>query len=125
MIAPGVTMDRPTPRRERTGIIQIVLIGAVLIAALYGGLRLLASTYEAHAARQQQRKTHAAQVQRAAAHAEQMRAAEAQLVQLAAIRRARATQDAAMRAGKLRCINGQLFRKLDNGWENLPGQRCQ
>lgn len=121
----GVTMDRPTPRRERTGIIQIVLIGAVLIAALYGGLRLLASTYDAHAARQQERATHAAQVRRAAAHAEQLREAEAQLVQLAAIRRDRATKEADMRAGKLRCINGQLFRKLDNGWENLPGQRCQ
>lgn len=24
----------------------------------------------------------------------------------------------------LRCINGQLFRKLPNGWENIPGQRC-
>lgn len=122
---PGVTMDRPTPRRERTGIIQIVLIGAVLIAALYGGLRLLASTYDAHAARQQQRQKHADQVRRAAAHAEQMREAEAKLVQLAAIRRARAAQEEEMRAGKLRCINGQLFRKLDNGWENLPGQRCQ
>lgn len=118
-------MERPTPGRERTGIIQIVLIGAVLIAALYGGLRLLASTYDAHAARQQQRKTHANQVRRAAANAEQMREAEAQLVQLAAIRRARAAQEEEMRTGKLRCINGQLFRKLDNGWENLPGQRCQ
>ena len=125
MIAPGVTMERPVQRRERTGIIQIVLIGVVLIAALYGGLRLLASTYDAHAARQQERHTHAAREQRAAEHAEKARAAEAQLAQLAAIRRARATQEADMRAGKLRCINGQLFRRLENGWENLPGQRCQ
>lgn len=118
-------MERSTPRRERTGIIQIVLIGAVLIAALYGGLRLLASTYDAHAARQQERATNAAKIRHAAHKAEEQREAEAKLAQLGAIRRARAEQDAEMRAGKLRCINGQLFRKLDNGWENLPGRKCQ
>lgn len=118
-------MERPTPRRERTGIIQIVLIGAVLIAALYGGLRLLASTYDAHAARQQARETKAAKVRYAAHRAQEQREAEAKLAQLGAIRRARAEQDANMRAGKLRCINGQLFRRLDNGWENLPGRKCQ
>lgn len=117
-------MERSTPRRERTGIIQIVLIGAVLIAALYGGLRLLASTYDAHAARQQDRATKAAQIRQAANRAQQQHEAEARLVQLAAIRRAHAAQEADMRAGKLRCINGQLFRKLENGWENLPGRRC-
>lgn len=24
----------------------------------------------------------------------------------------------------LRCINGMLFRRIDGGWENLPGSRC-
>lgn len=118
-------MERPTPGRERTGIIQIVLIGAVLIAALYGGLRLLASTYDAHAARQQDRATNAAQIRKADNRAQEQREAEAKLAQLGAIRRAHAAQAADMRAGKLRCINGQLFRKLENGWENLPGRKCQ
>ncbi len=27
-------------------------------------------------------------------------------------------------AKSLRCINGQLFRRLPNGWENLPGRYC-
>lgn len=26
--------------------------------------------------------------------------------------------------GKLRCINGQTFRKIPNGWENLPDTPC-
>lgn len=27
-------------------------------------------------------------------------------------------------ANGLRCINGILFRRLPNGWENIPGSRC-
>lgn len=29
-----------------------------------------------------------------------------------------------LRSGKLRCINHQVFRRLPNGWEHLPGDTC-
>lgn len=125
MIAPGVTMVRAVQRRERTGIIQIVVIAAVLLAALYGGLRLLGSTYAAWELRQSETAARAEQLRAPDRRAAETRAAEAKLSQLNAIRRSRAQLEADMQAGQLRCINGQLFRRLDNGWENLPGRSCE
>lgn len=128
MIAPGVNMDRlqkPQERRERTGIVQIVLIAAVLLAALYGGLRLLGSTRVAWDARNAERKAHAEAIRTASERAQKAEHDRMQLERLTAIRAERRKQEDAMREGRLRCINGQLFQRLDNGWANLPGQRCQ
>lgn len=46
---PGVTMDvkHSRPRRDRPIFIDIVLIGAVMAALMYGGLRLLGKTHDA------------------------------------------------------------------------------
>lgn len=30
----------------------------------------------------------------------------------------------AQKAQDLRCINGMFFRRIEGGWENLPGSRC-
>ena len=122
---PGVTMDRPQQRRERTGIVQIMVIGAVLAAALYGGVRLLGNTHAAWDQRQAARKAYATEIRNASREAraqEESDIAEAKLLQLVEHRRNRAR---GLADGSLRCINGQLFKRLENGWENLPGERCQ
>lgn len=119
-------MERPRQpeRRERTGIIQIVLIGAVLAAAVFGGLHLLGSTRKAWDARNDERFQRAETIRTAANAARE--------AQLEAIRRSRADalqqlrleEAKALQEGRLRCINGQIFRRLENGWENVPGESC-
>lgn len=117
-------MERPTPRRERTGIIQIMLIAAVLLAALYGGARLLGATHLAWEARQERRITEDPAARSAAQQDYSKAQAALAQKQLLLLAEARAQRAEDLRTGKLRCINGQLFRRLDNGWENLPGQPC-
>lgn len=115
-------MDRQTVRRERTGILHIVAITAVLAFALWGGAQLLGSTRATwerqHAAARPEETTAArnanADLQRA------YREAKAR-----GITDAREHYEAEVAAGRIRCLNGQVFRRLENGWENVPGQACR
>lgn len=128
MIAPGVNMERiqkPQDRRERTGIVQIVLIAAVLLAALYGGLRLLGATHAAWEQRNAERSSAAKAIRLASERAQESEHARVQQAQLETVRQEREEYEEAIRNGRIRCINGQLFQRLENGWANLPGQRCQ
>lgn len=45
---------------------------------------------------------------------------------LAEIRARREQAEAMVRrqSDGMRCINGMMFRRIDGGWENLPGSRC-
>lgn len=119
-------LQQPRPeRRERTGIVQVVLIAIVLLAALYGGLRLLGGTRASWEARKQERAQHAAEIREAAARARRdetqvLRAAEEQ-------RRHDYERDISegLKSGRFKCVSGVLFRRIPNGWENVPGERCR
>lgn len=122
-------MERLQPqrqeRRERTGIIQIVLIAAVLLAALYGGLRLLGGTHAAWQARKDERAAHATAIRKAAdsaQRAEQLSFEEARERRL--IQYEQELSDG-LQSGRLKCVHGVLFRRIPNGWENVPGERCR
>lgn len=117
-------LQKPQDRRERTGIVQIVLIAAVLLAALYGGLQLLGGTHAAWQQRQAERSEHAAAIRKAAEAAEQDRIAVATYEQQTALMRAAAERRKLFETGQMKCVSGTAFRKLPNGWENVPGARC-
>ena len=115
--------QRPA-RRERTGIIQIILIAGILAAALYGGLRLLGETHAKFNQRQEEKASHARAVQSAAARDELDRIAyQRYLHQTAKMERA-AEQRRLFESGQFKCVGGTVFRKLSNGWENVQGARC-
>ncbi|PPJ42727.1 MULTISPECIES: hypothetical protein [unclassified Pseudoxanthomonas] len=112
-------------RRERTGIVQIVLIAAVLLAALYGGLRLLGGTHAAWQARKDERTAHAAAIKQAANNVqrgEQLSYEEARDRRLIEYEQ---ELSEGLQSGRLKCVHGVLFRRIPNGWENVPGERCR
>lgn len=117
-------LQKTQERRERTGIVQIVLIAAVLLAALYGGLRLLGGTRASWEARKQERAQHAADIREAVAQAHRE---ETQALRQAGydrlIEHERKISEG-LKSGRYKCVNGVLFRRLANGWENVPGERC-
>lgn len=126
MIVPGVNMERQRrpERRERTGIIQIVLIGAVLAAALFGGLHLLGSTRKAWDARRDERFQRAESIRTSANAAREAQAEAMRRSRVDALQRMKLQEAQELKEGRLRCINGQIFRRLENGWENVPGESC-
>jgi hypothetical protein len=118
-------LQKPQASRERTGIIQIVLIAAVLLAALYGGLRLLGGTRASWEARKQERAQHAAEVREAVAQAQRD---ENQALKDAGEQRLRDYEreiSEGMKSGRFKCVSGVLFRRIPNGWENVPGEHCR
>lgn len=121
-------MERQNPDRERTGIAQILAIGLVLAVALWAGLQLLGSTRATWEAQRTQRKAQAASIREAAnnsqTHAMTERRRRVEEIRQRAMAEAQERHRKDMEAGRLRCINGQLFRRLSNGWENVRGQRC-
>jgi hypothetical protein len=112
-------------RRERTGIVQIVLIATVLLAALYGGLRLLGGTHAAWQARKDERTAHAAAIKQAANNAQ--RAEQHSFEEARERRLIEYEQELSegLQSGRLKCVHGVLFRRIPNGWENVPGEHCR
>lgn len=113
--------------REKRGALEIFVIGAVIVALFYGGIRLLADTHtafnERNARHAKLAKTSredslqlAAQVQREPTDAE--KAAEIYNLQIELIREQ-------VSRGDLRCIGNDMFRKLPNGWESVSGDWCR
>lgn len=128
MIAPGVSMDRPTKpqRRERPLFLDIAIIGLSIAALMYGGLRLLSRTHDAWDARYGDQPRSQMPAPPAAAAAKPpistwTAADEAELQQLRkeARDRKRAYEAKAM---KTRCINGTLFRIEGSSYTNIG--RC-
>lgn len=112
----------------RPSIWPTLIVGAVLATVIGGGIYLLGQTrakWEANRAskaeraaafeRQWQQQQDAATVQRVKDEAE-----------LEALRREiiRNRDEPKVLPEALRCINGQLFRKIPGGWENLPDSVC-
>jgi len=124
----------PAQRSERVGIVWTVLIGAALAAAMAGAVMIYMETAAAWH-RNQTERTKAAEAQRAAGNAalavrqeqgRQERIAEIRWRREAVdrIEKQRQAEQAARARGDLKCINGTLFRRIPNGWENLPGSNC-
>lgn len=122
---------RTFAHRSRSSVWTILAVGALLAIAITAGAQLLSATRARWEAR------YASPVAAPIPVPTAPTAAEAMLDQrreqkLAEIRKARdqraqkaaETQTLQRPAGQYRCINGQLFRKLPNGWENLPGEHC-
>jgi hypothetical protein len=99
----------------RSNIWPTLIVGLTLAAIIAGGFQLLGKTRHRWEASRTER------VQRQEAFEEQWRASQATPAQQQADR---ARPREPLRNPNLRCINGQLFRKLPNGWENIPGERC-
>ncbi len=120
----GGRMERTRTKPERTGLWQILLITAVLGFVIYGAFILLGRTRTAWEEQRAQRDTRRQQIQQTAAsgmHQAHLKYKEE------ATRVARQRYEERQRklaSGELRCINHQMFRKLPNGWENIPGDRC-
>lgn len=121
-------MERRNPDRERTGIAQILAIGLVLAVALWAGLTLLGKTRSTWETHRSERKTQAASIRAAANNSESYAIADrrrrVEEMRQRAVADAREHYRKELEAGRIRCINGQLFKRLPNGWENVPGQRC-
>ncbi|MFN6505661.1 hypothetical protein ISN34_12125 [Xanthomonas translucens pv. translucens] len=85
--------------------------------------------------RNQTERTEAAEAQRAAGNAAlAVRQEQSRQERIAEIRwrrevvdrmeKKRQAEKVARARGELRCINGTLFRRIPNGWENIPGSSC-
>lgn len=123
----GTCMERELPpyrrtfaHRGRSSIWTILALGALLAIAITAAAQLLSKTRERWEARNAP----------SAPAAPQPTLDDVRAARLAEIRdrRERAATDQAARqqdGHQYRCINGQLFRRLPNGWENLPGEHCQ
>lgn len=131
-------MDRERPPyldnvpRDRRGNWTMYLLAAALLAALIGGWKIYARTVAAWSDRfENPQPTPNQQI-----NAERRRQAQADEAQRQiALERIRAEREAVraeqqlrqlqqLQTGELRCVNGTLLRKLPNGWENVPGERC-
>jgi hypothetical protein len=111
-------------RRERTGIVQIVLIAAVLLAALYGGLRLLSDTHAALQARKGERTAHVAEIREAANNGQRAKQLSFEEARKRRLIEYEQELSEGLQSGRLKCVQGVLFRRIPNGWENVPGDRC-
>ena len=113
----------------RPSIWPTLIVGVVLAAVIGGGVYLLGQT------RAKWEANRAGKAERAAAFERQWQQQQDE----EAVRRARAgaeleelRREAIRNRDKpddlpepLRCINGQLFRRIPGGWENLPDTTCQ
>lgn len=115
---------RTFAHRGRSSVWTILALGVLLALAITAAAQLLSKTRE----RWEARNTQPASVSEPATPkptGDDMR--EARLAEIRDRReRAERDQGARERDGhQYRCINGQLFRRLPNGWENLPGEHCR
>ena len=120
-------MDRVKPPylneipRDRRGNWPMYLLAVALLAALVGGWAIYARTVAAWSDRFQPTTKPAA-----SGHDDE-RARQRQMA-LIRLRRERAEaqreRQRQLESGELRCIGGTLLRKLPDGWENVPGERC-
>lgn len=108
-------------RPARPSIWPTLLIGAVLAAVVAGGVHLLAQTRQRWESNRSDRAERAAAFERDWQQ-QQARAAEREKARLES--RQQPPVLPPVYSDNLRCLNGQLFRRLPNGWENLPGTTC-
>ena len=113
--------------KKRSGFPWLLLVGtAVAVLAVLGLKQHIATqaAWEARFSKLVPAEPETAQIKQA----EQIdaAAAEARLHRLALVRRQR--EEARMQRQKdamgWRCINGTPFRKIEGGWENVPGEKC-
>jgi hypothetical protein len=114
-------------KKEGAGIAWTLIIGLALAAALAGGVKIYVDTV-AGWQRNKEAKERSVSNQRAAGDSavremDAQRNAYNERVQSAIDAQLKA-EEQELRRGNLRCINGALFRRLPNGWENIPGRPC-
>lgn len=124
-------MDREKPPyldkipRDRRGNWPMYLLAAALLAALIGGWKIYAGTVAAWSQRFANPEPSANEKINAQVIAERQLAVDRLRQQSEAARaEARLRRIQQLESGELRCINGTLLRKLPDGWENVPGERC-
>lgn len=124
---PGGTMDRPAnPMKPDSGTIWPTIIVAIVLGiCLAAGIKLLANTRAAWE-RNQQPSPNQITAARVDAETKRQREIEAEVQRrLRAQTATRSAIEPPAQNPNFRCINGQLFRRLPNGWENVPGERCK
>ncbi|WP_155393913.1 hypothetical protein [Xanthomonas albilineans] len=123
------------PKREGYGIWLTLIVGACLAAALAGGAKIYVETVAdwQHARDDKAARTTAQQdAGNAALSAQQFEYRERLIAKIRAERtkldQAKSAENARIRKwlsdGEIRCINGMTFRRINGGWENLPGSSC-
>ncbi|WP_295945296.1 hypothetical protein [uncultured Xanthomonas sp.] len=116
----------PPARREGSGIWWTLIVGACLAGALAGGAALYIETVKDwHSARQPRAQITAnAGTEQNSADIERQEYKRRKLAEIQAKRTEIAEMENWMSKGEIRCINGTLFRRINGGWENLPGKEC-
>lgn len=113
--------------KKRSGFPWMLLIGAAVLVLAVLGMKQHMETQAAWEARFNEAPTTGA-TDTEINEAVQIDAAQAEerLLRLAQIRKQReiAAQQQEEERREWRCINGTPFRKIDGGWENVPGHRC-
>ncbi len=119
----------PPIERRRWEFPWLAVLAVALVALLAGGVQMLTKT---QAAWNERFRTTDSAIAEPATPTQVLADAEREAM-LAEIRLKRATAEAAAKSAEhgrrtekreLRCINGTLFRRIQGGWENLPGESC-
>lgn len=113
-------------QRTRASIWPVLLVAVVLLAAIIGVLRIYAGTRAAWERNQQPSQN--TQLSRAIDAGTYQPSSPQILPRAITEEELRALQREEQKRQKarseLRCINGQVFRRIPNGWENLPFEQC-
>ncbi|XQA60996.1 hypothetical protein ACM9XD_16540 [Xanthomonas sacchari] len=118
----------PHTKREGSGLGWTLAVGICLAAAIAGGAAIYVRTVaDWHRAKEE--KATRITAQRAAGNEalaiQQKKYRQLRIAEMRAQREQVQQERQALERDGLRCINGTIFRRIDGGWENLPGRSCQ
>ncbi len=118
----------PETKREGSGLGWTLAVGICLAAAIAGGAAIYVRTVaDWHRAKEEKAARTATQREAgtAALAMQQERYRQLRIAEIEAQREQAQQEWKALERGELRCINGTVLRRIDGGWENLPGRSCK